>query len=294
MPCLVIGAGLAGLSAAYFLKKKGHTVTIYYSGEPYASNVFSGILYRYPGRWGKKSKYADEAYALSMSLISEVEEKLGIKVIISRGVIKKFAPRLKKFIDVKMLDGDAYIDDAITVNMREYTSGLRQLIGEDAFIQKKINVLPQFDGNIIVASGYGIKNMLSVDGLMYRKGHQYKGKKTVGTKEYGSIVGRGHISYLNKNEICLGSTYETEFSSDDIDKEYAEKEINKKIEPWHGNLGVMKEKQFVSGVRVGQDSTYLPLVKYIKKNTYVYTGLGSRGLLYHAYYGRKLSDLISL
>ena len=92
----------------------------------------------------------------------------------------------------------------------------------------------------------------------------------------------------------MGSTYETEFSSDEIDREYAEKEINKKIEPWYGNVGVLSEKKFVSGVRVGQDSTYLPMVKCIKKNTYIYTGLGSRGLLYHAYYGRKLSDLIPL
>lgn len=293
MSCIIIGAGISGLSIAYFLKKNGMDVKVYSSkNKRAASGIFTGILYRYPGRWGKKSKFADEAYEASMALINKVEEKTKREVIVSKGVIKKFAPRLKKYADVMMKDQDAYIEDAVTVDMQQYLEGLRELIGKEHFEEREVNDLKEIEGLKIVASGYGVKDLLNLDNLMYRKGQQYKGKKKIENPGYGSIVGRGHISFLGDDRICLGSTYETDFTSEEVDKDYAVREIRKKMEPWTESLEDVRDKEFVSGVRVGQDTTYLPLIKKIDCETYVFTGLGSRGLLYHAYYGKILSNQV--
>ncbi|MCH9617069.1 MAG: tRNA 5-methylaminomethyl-2-thiouridine biosynthesis bifunctional protein MnmC [Chlamydiia bacterium] len=293
MSCVVVGSGIAGLSAAYFLQKRGLKVTIYSSEKKLAaSNIFIGILYRYPGRWGKKSKFADDAYLSSKQLIDLVEKESGRKVIVSKGVIKKFAPRLKKFADVKMEGGDAYIDDALSIDMREYREGLKDIIGRDNFVEKEIRSLSEIDGPKVIACGHGVKELVACSGLMYRKGQQYQGRKKLPHSEYGSVVGRGHISFLEDDRVCLGSTYETEFEHDGVDKDFAVREINKKIEPWYGPLSGARDKKFVSGVRVGQDTTYLPLVEKIDRDTFLFTGLGSRGLLYHAYYGKILANQV--
>jgi glycine/D-amino acid oxidase-like deaminating enzyme len=295
MSCVVVGSGIAGLSAAHFLQKSGLNVTVYSSKKKLAaSNIFIGILYRYPGRWGKKSKFADEAFVDAKELIDLVERETGRKVIVSSGVIKKFAPRLKKFPDIKMVDGDAYIDDALSIDMREYREGLKDIIGRDNFVEKEIHSLSEIEGLKVIACGHGVKELVPRSGLMYRKGQQYKGKKKSPESEYGSIVGRGHISFLEDDRICLGSTYETEFTDDGVDTDFAVREINKKIEPWHESLEDITEKEFVSGVRVGQDTTYLPLLEKIDDDTFIFTGLGSRGLLYHAYYGKILADQVGL
>ncbi|MCH9621525.1 MAG: tRNA 5-methylaminomethyl-2-thiouridine biosynthesis bifunctional protein MnmC [Chlamydiia bacterium] len=293
MSCIVIGSGLAGLSVSYFLKKCGYEVKIISSSKkPGASNIFVGILYRYPGRWGKKSKFADEAFLMSRELIDEVEVKTKRKVIISTGVIKRFSKRLKRFSDVKMDGDDAYIDDAVTIDMFQYIEGLKDLIGRDCFIDREIDSLEDMKGIKVVAAGYGMKKLLPINKLIYRKGQQYMGQKKVAVSKYGTMVGKGHVSFLGGDKICLGSTYEREFESDVLDKEYAEAEIRSRIEPWYESLEDVKNKEFVCGVRVGQNDSYLPLVGKINEDTYVFTGLGSRGLLYHAYYGKILSDLI--
>lgn len=295
MSCVVVGSGIAGLAVAYYLQKLGIKVSVYSSPirKP-ASSIFTGILYRYPGRWGKKSKYADEAYLESLSLIKNVEQQTKRKIIISKGVIKKFSPRLKKFSDVIMQDGDGYIDDSVTIDMQQYLLGLKSIIGYENFVEKDIENINAISGIKVIAAGYGVKELLNLPGLMYRKGQQFKGRKKVSKPKVGTIVGRGHISFLGGDQICLGSTYEKEFSSDKVDEQYAEKEIIKKMEPWFGPLENIQEKEFTAGVRVGQDTTYLPLVKQLDKTTYLFTGLGSRGLLYHAYYGKILADKIGL
>lgn len=293
MSCVVIGAGLAGLSSAYFLQKKGVKVTVFHTPEKKATSaIFVGILYQYPGRWGKKSDFAEVAYAASKELILEVEKKTGRKVILSSGVIKKFATRLKKYPDVTMHNGDAHIDDGLTIDMREYLAGLKELIGAQNIIEKKIENLSEVEGKVIIAAGYGGKDLFTLEGLKYSKGQQYVGKKNVGDFSHGSVVSRGHISFMGGDKVCFGSTYEAIFVDDEVDEMIALSDIQKKIEPWYGSLDDVKERKFASGIRVGQDTSYLPLLKQVDENTFIFTALGSRGLLYHAYYGKILADQV--
>jgi len=293
MSCVVIGSGLSGLAVSYFLQKSGYKVTVISSSKHKgASQIFAGILYRYPGRWGKKSKFADEAFPMSRLLIDEVETKTHRKVVLSTGVIKKFSKRLKRFSDVKMDGDDGLIDDAITIDMEQYLEGLKDLIGRENFVEKEVKDLSEIEGLKVVCAGRGMKDLLPMENLIYRKGQQYIGKKKVASSRYGTLVGKGHVSFIGDDRICLGSTYEREFDDDHIDEEFAEAEIRSRIEPWYGSLDGIEEKEFVCGVRVGQSDSYLPFAGKVDDTTYVFTGLGSRGLLYHAYYGQILADLI--
>jgi glycine/D-amino acid oxidase-like deaminating enzyme len=293
MSCVVVGAGIAGLSVAYFLQKRGIKVTIYSSKEQKAaSNIFTGILYRYPGRFPKKGKFADEGYQLSRELIETVEVQTGRKIVISSGVIKKFSLKLKKFPDVKIVDEDACIEDGVTISMEEYLEGLKDVIGREHFVEKQINFLEEISGIKIIAAGFGVKKLLGLPNFKYLKGQQLMGEKSHEKSSFGTVIGRGHISYLEGDTICLGSTYEKEFSNDQADEVLAETELLRKIEPWYGSLADIKNKRFASGIRVSQDTSYLPMVEKIDESTYVFTGLGSRGLLYHAYYGKILAGCV--
>ena len=44
-----------------------------------------------------------------------------------------------------------------------------------------------------------------------------------------------------------------------------------------------------AGIRVTNPAHYFPILEQIDPKTWVVTALGSRGLLYHAYLGKKLS-----
>ena len=47
-----------------------------------------------------------------------------------------------------------------------------------------------------------------------------------------------------------------------------------------------------AGIRVCRRGDYLPYIEKISKRVYAITAMGSRGLLYHAYYGKQLAEEI--
>ena len=103
-----------------------------------------------------------------------------------------------------------------------------------------------------------------------------------------SIVGKGHIIPLNENQIHLGSTYERgsldeEFTPGKILPDLAEKARN--LVP---GLEIQKYLGGGAGVRVAKSGHYYPLLTKIKAKAWLMSGLGSRGLLYHAYAAKEL------
>jgi glycine/D-amino acid oxidase-like deaminating enzyme len=45
-----------------------------------------------------------------------------------------------------------------------------------------------------------------------------------------------------------------------------------------------------AGVRVTNPAHYFPIIEQVDPKTWAVTALGSRGLLYHAYLGKKLKE----
>jgi glycine/D-amino acid oxidase-like deaminating enzyme len=104
-----------------------------------------------------------------------------------------------------------------------------------------------------------------------------------------SLVSYGHMSPTEDPGLCqIGSTYEHNFTSLLPDAEAASVLIEKAA------LFYPPAKEFVlveqrAGVRMTLIEGYRPIVAQVAPKAWVFTGLGSRGLLYHALLGKELS-----
>jgi glycine/D-amino acid oxidase-like deaminating enzyme len=67
------------------------------------------------------------------------------------------------------------------------------------------------------------------------------------------------------------------------------------LKPWIKIFPQMSTGKILScdaGVRVMYPKTYLPGICQLRPNVYRFTGLGSRGLLYHAYLAKQLATAL--
>src|SRR5262249_14959276 len=93
------------------------------------------------------------------------------------------------------------------------------------------------------------------------------------------------------NSCTIGATYERNFNSILPDLNAATKELLPKAKEL---LPALKESRVLScraGVRASAPD-YLPIIKKIDPRIWVITGMGSKGLLYHALYAEKLVNMI--
>jgi glycine/D-amino acid oxidase-like deaminating enzyme len=99
-----------------------------------------------------------------------------------------------------------------------------------------------------------------------------------------SLIGQGHLSLTEDPELCfLGATYEEGF-----DPKKAEA-LREQIGAFYPPARDFEIVDVQKGVRIMPQNGYLPLALPLSKKLWVFTGLGSRGLLYHGLYGKELS-----
>ena len=100
-----------------------------------------------------------------------------------------------------------------------------------------------------------------------------------------ALASQGHITPTEDPSLCMiGSTYERgEPSSQAIE------ELRKKIERFYPPAMDFEVIEVRLGKRISRPKGYRPVVEQMDRKTWVFTGLGSRGLLYHALFGKKVS-----
>lgn len=301
MRVAIIGAGLAGLATAYFLLKQNCAVTLFdekgIGGG--ASGVCSGLLHPYPGLSARRSELAEEAMQMTRMLIRVAEAHTPRIVARQRGIIRKalneeqrenLKSHCGKWGDVEDLGEDLFlIHSGITVQCENYMHGLftacHKMGGQ--LVQKRVNSLEELDFDCkVVAAGYGVKQFFDAD-VKFLKGQllRLEGKAPFER----SYISKGYISYLEGNSFELGATYEREFGDDSVDQKRAEELLKENLLHYGAESKVVGCK---AGVRVAMRDHYLPLVEKRGENCYLFTGLGSRGLLYHALYAKKLAEKI--
>lgn len=93
--------------------------------------------------------------------------------------------------------------------------------------------------------------------------------------------------------ICIeGATYERNFNSTSTDIDYATKDILPKVL----DLIPALEGSTIVGVKAGMRAStpdHMPIIQKIGSKCWVITGMGSKGLLYHALYAEKLAEMIA-
>ncbi|MBF5059421.1 NAD(P)/FAD-dependent oxidoreductase [Candidatus Neptunochlamydia vexilliferae] len=309
----IVGGGFSGLALCYYLLKKGGDVTLFDGGGG-ASKMASGLLHPYPGEsaflsW-KGIEGMKETRALLERVGPEVYKETGIlRFAVSEKQRKAFKQRAEEKEDVEWWDkekchaavpGSAYlpgifIRSGITVHAKAYLEGLWKICEDlGGHLEKKkvdLDDLQGFD-RIILAAGGGIRSFAAAKklDLRFTKGQLLVCKKPHYFTGESSVTGKGYLALSENNDQCyLGSTYERNHTTEAPCLGTATDLIFNQIGQFIPSYGSFEVKGCLAEMRVSTKD-YRPFIGKIDENIYAITGMGSRGLLYHAYFGKKLAE----
>lgn len=284
MKVAVLGAGFAGLAVCYYALQEGHEVTVY---DPNgigggASGLAAGLLHAYVGEKALKSRFADDAIPLSQELLERAAAALGKPVCVGGGIERyALSDEQKQEFGEKWL-----IEPGITVFGKSYLEGLAKACIGAQFINEKLPIFAGYD-RYVIALGSAIADLPCDLPLYFVKGQILICKRPPWLTR--SIIAKGYIALHEDPSLCfVGSTYERQFTSAEPNLEEAKQLILPKLFrflPFKEELDVIECK---SAIRVMNRHDYTPLMRQIGPHTWVLTAMGSRGLLYHAYYAKQL------
>ncbi len=292
MTVAIIGSGFCGLAACYHLLGQGYSVTLF---DPLgvgggASGIACGLMHPYPGREGRYSWKANEGIAATRELLEVAQRTLQQPVFNDAGILR-MKPLLTDYPDVVPHASTGYlIQSGITVFTQLYLQGLWLACKAKGAVLYPVKIdrleqLKDYD-KVVIAAGSGVAHFEECCDLKLRyvKGQILTCKGPLLSR---SIVGDGYIAMSETPGLCyLGATYERTFTSEAPDLAFALQELQPKAANLLPQLGEVIECR--AAVRVMNASHYVPLLKNLDERTWVVTGMGSRGLLYHAYYAKLL------
>jgi glycine/D-amino acid oxidase-like deaminating enzyme len=286
MKVAIVGAGYAGLATAYFLSQNNVNVTVF-EDEPGASHASTGLLHPSPGRKAAPTWKSDEGMKATVELLEIASQK---RPVFLRNGIMRIATtdeQRKDFGGEKV-----WIPEGITVFSRLYLEGLKQACKNVQFVQQKIQNLSElksYDARVVAT------------GAQTGEFFDLPLKKTIGQclicrweeRVPMSLLSHGHITPTEDPDFCsIGSTYE-HTAEPDPKKAL---ELLDKCALFYPPAKNFKVVEIRSGVRIAPKIGYRPLVQEMTPKTWVFTGLGSRGLIYHAMLSKSLvmNDILNL
>jgi glycine/D-amino acid oxidase-like deaminating enzyme len=313
MRVAIVGAGFAGLALCWHLLKSGRCAVSLFDGKGVgggASGISGGLLHPYPGECGRRSRYAEEALGATKELLQIAEEAMALPVANYEGIMRlaqhqeqreHLMQRISAFKDIEQVGEGAFlIKSGVTVYPSLYLEGLwRACRHRGALLyQREIDSLEDLEGydRVILACGAGISRFLpsSAPRLKMVKGQILTcGWHASLPPLTRSLIAKGYIALSEKPEICyLGATFERDFTSERADPQWAIEELIPKMEPFFPMVRELPILACRTALRVVQQGSYLPLIKQMSERCWLFTALGSRGLLYHAYFADLLSRIL--
>ncbi|HEX2582622.1 MAG TPA: FAD-dependent oxidoreductase [Chlamydiales bacterium] len=304
MNVAIIGAGLAGLAVAWHLKEREAEVTLFGPLGGGASGVSTGLLHPFPGKMALPSWKAEEGMQAAIELLNVAEKSLGQPVANRAGVFRfalqsiqreKFCvrPEWKEQSPVPAaanLPG-LWIAEGMTVYSRLYLQGLFQaclakgIHFEETKVQS-LNALSSFD-RVVLAAGHETLRFVDLP-LEPVKGQALlcRSKDPLPL----SLIGNGHISPTEDPALCqIGSTYEHNFT-DALPHKEVIPELLAKAAVFYPPAKEFEVVDVRAGIRLGKKGVSKPYIAQLDPRTWVFTGLGSRGLLYHALFGKRIAS----
>lgn len=316
----IVGAGLAALGLTRHLIKDSRVqVTLYDPLGPGggASGISTGMLHPFPGKNAFLSWRAEEGMAATRALLEEVEALLGLSVAARTGVLRiavepsqpqVFRQReganavwweeeqVLERIPNSIRAPGLWIPSGITVYSKLYLEGLWRLCAlQGAELKRQpitsLNELDGYDG-VVLAAGPGLFQFPECRHLPLEplKGQLLLCRWSESNKLPFALSSLGHITPTEDPTLCqIGSTYERGFSNAGPD----EKGILELREKGAFFYPPSREFEFIearAGIRSCRfGGSYRPFAEQIAPRLWVFTGLGSRGMLYHALLGRELA-----
>ena len=308
MRIAIIGAGFSGLAVAWNLLNLKNQVVVFDLISKGASAIAAGLLHPYVGEEGRRSLFATEAMQKTEELLHIATRSLR-KEVFREGIVriaqnekqrKAYKNHCVSFKDIIDLGNDHFlIKSGKTVFCKRYLQGMRLAVAEKGgqFIAEKITDLEQlktFD-QIVVAAGASIRDFPELEQLKLRfiKGQVLTCEIPIDLQIERSLVGKGYIATSHKIGIChVGATYERHDLTETVDLLNTQNLLFTKASSFYPDIWKLKPIDCSSAIRVMRQGHYLPLATKISSRVWVITAMGSRGLLYHAYFGERLAQAI--
>ncbi len=336
MNIAIIGSGFSGLSLVFFLQKISPSISCTLFdfrgiGEG-ASGKASGLVHPYAGKRAHFSYKAEIAFPEALQLINEIDaisrNQEHESVILQKGILRPAITSLQE-LDFKKRSEEnylfpafflsqnessdiypnpknlpsLYIPEGLAINSVQYLKVLFKVCSEKNLIYKKekiesLDILKEQFDHVIVCGGYETKEIFPKK----LQTNNVKGQRIDIALPNNFIkpihaISAGAYAAFSENRVCLGSTYEHFFTSDEPNENEARKEIEPKISQFWPELIHSQTLSIAAGIR-STTSSSRPIVTFHQPSIWAITGLGSKGLLYHAWLSRcvalTLTQKISL
>lgn len=311
MHVAIIGAGFAGLALAFHLLQKKVKVTLFDAQEIAqggASSIASGLMHPYPGEQARRSLHAEEALLATRQLLECARAFQGDPIADFSGIIRyalnasqkeHLIKRTRTYADIEQIEENAFlIHSGVTIYPKRYLEGLwRACQSEGAlFFQTAVASLSELKGydQIVLSCGAALFHFSEAQSLPLKqvKGQILRCQMPSGLLKK-SIVGKGYVALGENSDICyVGATFEREFKDALPHQEETKADLFPKIALFFKEVDQLNVLSCKAAIRVTREGSYLPLIQKIEDKTWVFTALGSRGLLYHALFAKQLSELI--
>ncbi len=306
MKIAIVGAGFAGLAASWHLAGR-HSITLFdakgIGGG--ASGIAAGLVHPYVGEQAKRSQDAGEALQDTLELLDIASNTLG-KPVYQSGGMRRLAlneQQRRDFFACAQKNNDVVwqdpcgpypfpgilIETALQVDCPLYLQGLFlacQAKGLE-FINRKIETIAELDSFDKILLTTGAEKLLCPQlPISQVKGQVLKLKWPKSLIKPTLPVNSKAYLIMQENDTCLlGSTFEHTFACPSPDMERAKGDLLPKISPIYPELNEVIECR--AALRASTP-TRKPLISQISEKCWVFAGLGSKGLLYHAFYAKKL------
>lgn len=321
MKFAIIGAGFSGLAIAWHLVQHSHHSVHVYDAVPIGkgtSGMAAGLLHTYAGLHAKMNWKGAEGYAATHELLAlashEIEKPVAypsglLRMVLNEENQRDYAQCAQKYPDVtwwteqecqRRVPGLAkkpgiFIENCLTVDAENYLKGLWQACHKKGghFHCKNIQSLDELnDFDIVIlatgaaTSGYPEARHLP---LTFLKGQ-------ILVLEWPSelpplaipLNSQAYILMEPGNKTCLvGATFERHFENSEPQLTVAAQELIPKAAAMLPALGKAKILACKAGIRVSAPN-HVPLAEQINERCWVLTGMGSKGLLYHALFAKQL------
>lgn len=313
----VIGAGFCGLAICYELAEH-FNVTLFEKKSigAGASGIAAGLLHYYVGAQAKKNWRGEEGLAATLQLLKVSSKALNRSIWQESGILRQ-ALTLKqqqKFIEISQLYDNVqwleglecqqkvpgcenipglFIKNGLSVDCMSYLQGLwlacqnMNVVFEESCVKNLEKLTSSFDAVIVAAGACTRKfSMLSDLGI-----HPVKGQ-ILELKAKPPIIPLNSQIYIMShplgNTCVAGSTFEQEFKTEEVDISFAENEIMPKAIKLYPQLEQAQIIGCQAGIRASSPK-HMPIWRHVTQKIWVISGMGSKGLLYHALGAKELA-----
>lgn len=311
MKVFIAGCGFAGLSTAWhLLQYPSVSVTLFDPkgiGEG-ASGVSTGLLHPFPGKLGLKSWQADAGMKATLDLISHLEEVEGLPLADRSGILrlaltKEQEENFRENCDLscewwpkeRVLEAipeaapapAMWIPQGTVVYSKRYLRALWKACEKRGAVYRQEEVSGSYD-ILVWAVGADILQHASLP-LQVSRGQTLlcRWPETLPC----ALLSNGHLTPTEFPDLCqIGSTYEDPRSPCDPKRAL---ELKEKAALFYPPARDFEVVSIGVGFRIARDRAYRPIVAKTGPKTWVFAGLGSRGLLYHAWLGKALAEAIA-